>query len=120
MRNLKSIHYDAWRPPADQVDAESPTACCWDPAKDEVLAAFGPSEKDGFIRLVRLSEHVTSAKQEHSKMYVTYHSLHQRGILDTLSNPTSTFADDETLVNTIRSHHGRPSVQTRTSKWTAS
>ncbi|KAF7517977.1 hypothetical protein G7054_g13637 [Neopestalotiopsis clavispora] len=68
MRNLRSIHYDAWRPPADQLDAESPTACCWDPAKDEVLAAFGPSEKDGYIRLVRLSEHVTSAKQEHSKI----------------------------------------------------
>lgn len=67
MRNLRSIHHDAWRPPAD-LGAEEPTACCWDPAKDEVLAAFGPSEKDGYIRLVRLSEHVTSAKQEHSKM----------------------------------------------------
>ncbi|KAK6212638.1 putative elongator complex protein 1 [Pestalotiopsis sp. IQ-011] len=67
MRNLRSIHHDAWRPPAD-LGAEEPTACCWDPAKDEVLAAFGPSEKDGYIRLVRLSEHVTSAKQEHSKI----------------------------------------------------
>ncbi|KAK6084118.1 elongator complex protein (IKI3 family protein) [Seiridium cupressi] len=68
MRNLRNIHYDAWRPPADQFNGEPPTACCWDPAKDEVLVTFGPSEKDGYMWLVRLSEHVTSATQEHSKV----------------------------------------------------
>jgi elongator complex protein 1 len=68
MRNLRNIHYDAWRPPAEDFNGEPPTACCWDPAKDEVLVTFGPSEKDGYIRLVRLSEHGTSAMQEHSKV----------------------------------------------------
>lgn len=68
MRNLRNIHYNAWRPLDGDLDGEAPSACCWDPAKDEVLVTFGPSEKDGHIRLVRLSEHVTSATQEHSKV----------------------------------------------------
>ncbi|KAH8196308.1 hypothetical protein TruAng_009520 [Truncatella angustata] len=70
MRNLRNIQHKVWRPPADVSSSEPPTACCWDPAKDEVLVAFGPSEQDGYIRLVRLSEHVTSAAHEHSKVQI--------------------------------------------------
>lgn len=70
MRNLRNIHYNAWRPPTENFDGEVPTASCWDPAKDEVLVTFGPSPKDGYIRLVRLLEHVTGTghNEEHSKM----------------------------------------------------
>ncbi|KAI1873414.1 hypothetical protein JX265_005036 [Neoarthrinium moseri] len=59
MRNLRNIHYDAWQPPADDFHGEPLSSCCWDPAKDELLCTFGPSERDGYIRLVRVSEHVT-------------------------------------------------------------
>jgi elongator complex protein 1 len=60
MRNLRNIRYNAWDLPAD-LESESLTASCWDPAKDEVLCAFGPSAKDGNIRLARISEHVKNA-----------------------------------------------------------
>lgn len=57
MRNLRNILYSSWTPPAD-CEGEPITSSCWDPAKDEILCTFGPSEKDGKLRLLRLAEHV--------------------------------------------------------------
>ncbi|KAI1107353.1 IkappaB kinase complex, IKAP component [Jackrogersella minutella] len=57
MRNLRNIRYNSWNPSTD-LNGEIITSTCWDPAKDEVLCTFGPSEQDGNIRLVRISEHV--------------------------------------------------------------
>ncbi|KAK7948231.1 Elongator complex protein 1 [Apiospora aurea] len=59
MRNLRNISYTSWTPPAD-YEGESITSSCWDPAKDEILCTFGPSEKDGKLRLLRLAEHVNA------------------------------------------------------------
>ncbi|KAK8130222.1 IKI3 family protein [Apiospora kogelbergensis] len=60
MRNLRNISYNSWSPPAD-YEGEPITSSCWDPAKDEILCTFGPSEKDGKLRLLRLAEHVNAA-----------------------------------------------------------
>ncbi|KAI1447538.1 IkappaB kinase complex, IKAP component [Annulohypoxylon stygium] len=60
MRNLRNIRYNAWNSSTD-LDGETITSTCWDPAKDEILCAFGPSEQDGHIRLVRISEHVRAS-----------------------------------------------------------
>ncbi|KAI1766571.1 IkappaB kinase complex, IKAP component [Hypoxylon sp. FL1150] len=60
MRNLRNIRYNAWRSAVD-LNGESITATCWDPAKDEVLCTFGPSAQDAQIRLVRISEHVRAS-----------------------------------------------------------
>ncbi|KAI1781154.1 IkappaB kinase complex, IKAP component [Hypoxylon cercidicola] len=60
MRNLRNIRYNAWRS-AVALNGEPITAACWDPAKDEVLCTFGPSEQHGQIRLVRISEHVRAS-----------------------------------------------------------
>ncbi|KAI6092691.1 IkappaB kinase complex, IKAP component [Hypoxylon rubiginosum] len=60
MRNLRNIRYNAWRSAAE-LNGEPITATCWDPAKDEVLCTFGPSEQDAQIRLVRISEHVRAS-----------------------------------------------------------
>ncbi|KAK8077427.1 IKI3 family protein [Apiospora saccharicola] len=59
MRNLRNIFYSSWTPPAD-YQGEPITSSCWDPAKDEILCTFGPSEKDGKLRLLRLAEHVNA------------------------------------------------------------
>ncbi|KAI0378302.1 IkappaB kinase complex, IKAP component [Hypomontagnella monticulosa] len=60
MRNLRNIRYNAWKSSTDLSD-EAITSSCWDPAKNEVLCTFGPSEQDGRIRLVRISEHVRAS-----------------------------------------------------------
>ncbi|KAL7623869.1 putative elongator complex protein 1 [Parahypoxylon ruwenzoriense] len=57
MRNLRNIRYSTWKSSVD-LDGDAITSACWDPAKDEVLCTFGPTERDGRIRLVRVSEHV--------------------------------------------------------------
>ncbi|KAI0137287.1 IKI3 family protein [Xylariales sp. AK1849] len=62
MHNLRNVHYNAWKPSASLTD--DVTSSCWDPAKDEVLCTFGPSETDGYIRLVRLSEQVNGNHPE--------------------------------------------------------
>ncbi|KAH8677385.1 IKI3 family protein [Xylariales sp. PMI_506] len=59
MRNLRHIHHNSWQVPAD-LDGEPLSSSCWDPAKNEILCTFGPSATDGYIRLVRLSEHVNA------------------------------------------------------------
>ncbi|XDG03269.1 hypothetical protein ABKA04_002884 [Annulohypoxylon sp. FPYF3050] len=60
MRNLRNIRYNAWNSSTD-LNGETITSTCWDPAKDEILCTFGPSEQDGHIRLVRISEHVRAS-----------------------------------------------------------
>ncbi|KAI1136604.1 IkappaB kinase complex, IKAP component [Hypoxylon sp. FL0543] len=60
MRNLRNIRYNSWNSTADQ-NGDVITSACWDPAKDEVLCTFGPSEQNGHIRLVRISEHVRAS-----------------------------------------------------------
>ncbi|KAI1418114.1 IkappaB kinase complex, IKAP component [Hypoxylon sp. FL1857] len=60
MRNLRNIRYNAWTSSTD-LNEDAITSACWDPAKDEVLCTFGPSEQDGHIRLVRISEHVRAS-----------------------------------------------------------
>ncbi|KAI1083926.1 IkappaB kinase complex, IKAP component [Whalleya microplaca] len=60
MRNLRNIRYNVWKSSVD-LDGEPITSTCWDPAKDEVLCTFGPSDQDGRIRLARISEHVRAS-----------------------------------------------------------
>ncbi|KAI5862367.1 IkappaB kinase complex, IKAP component [Durotheca rogersii] len=60
MRNLRNIRYNSWKLPAD-LEGETITSGCWDPAKDEVLCTLGPSEQQGRIRLLRISEHATAS-----------------------------------------------------------
>ena len=54
MRNVRNIAFGAWAAPPE-FDGELLTSSCWDPAKDEVLCTFGPSSKDGRIRLFRVA-----------------------------------------------------------------
>ncbi|KAI1340098.1 IKI3 family protein [Xylariaceae sp. FL0016] len=60
MRNLRNIRYNAWSTATD-LDGAPITATCWDPAKDELLCTLGPSEPDGRIKLLRISEHVRAS-----------------------------------------------------------
>ncbi|RYP40197.1 hypothetical protein DL767_001912 [Monosporascus sp. MG133] len=60
MRNLRNIRFNSWMSPTE-LEGEPITSTCWDPAKDEVLCTFGPSERDARIRLVRVSEHVRAS-----------------------------------------------------------
>ncbi|WQF81669.1 Putative elongator complex protein [Colletotrichum destructivum] len=53
MRNLRNIRFSAW----EQQQDVTVTACCWDPAKDELLCTTGPTEAKATIELVRLSDH---------------------------------------------------------------
>ncbi|GKT57084.1 elongator complex protein [Colletotrichum tofieldiae] len=53
MRNLRNIRFSAWERQQDVTV----TACCWDPAKDELLCTTGPTEAKATIELVRLSDH---------------------------------------------------------------
>ncbi|KXH41478.1 IKI3 family protein [Colletotrichum nymphaeae SA-01] len=58
MRNLRNIRFSAWEQQQQQdVDPSAVTACCWDPAKDELLCTTGPTEAKATIELVRLSDH---------------------------------------------------------------
>ncbi|CCF35620.1 hypothetical protein CH063_07360 [Colletotrichum higginsianum] len=53
MRNLRNIRFSAW----EQQQDVTVTACCWDPAKDELLCTTGPTEAKATVELVRLSDH---------------------------------------------------------------
>ncbi|KAI0852097.1 IkappaB kinase complex, IKAP component [Daldinia vernicosa] len=60
MRNLRNVRFNAWKSSTDLTE-EAITSTCWDPAKDEILCTFGPSDTDGRIRLVRILEHVRAS-----------------------------------------------------------
>ena len=63
MRNIRNIGFGAWAAPAE-FGGELLTSSCWDPAKDEVLCTFGPSEKDGRIRLFRVAQSAKTGTSE--------------------------------------------------------
>lgn len=48
MRNLRAVRYDACRA------AAGASAVCWDAGRDELVAAFGPSEHAPQVRLARI------------------------------------------------------------------
>ncbi|KAL5324383.1 hypothetical protein ACEPPN_008928 [Leptodophora sp. 'Broadleaf-Isolate-01'] len=54
MRNLRNTRYDQWASPC-QFKGKPLTAATWDLANDSVVCAFGPTENDPLIELVRVS-----------------------------------------------------------------
>ncbi|TDZ31137.1 Elongator complex protein 1 [Colletotrichum spinosum] len=67
MRNLRNIRFSTWGSQAESTNSNANSACCWDPAKDEILCATGPSEERATIELVRLSDHL---QQQQIKSHV--------------------------------------------------
>ncbi|KUJ12018.1 elongator complex protein-like protein 1 [Mollisia scopiformis] len=63
MRNLRNTRFDRWNAPA-QFSGRPLTATTWDLANDSVLCAFGPTENDPLIELVRVN--IGSDTSEHS------------------------------------------------------
>ncbi|KAL2073136.1 hypothetical protein VTL71DRAFT_10460 [Oculimacula yallundae] len=55
MRNLKNTRCDNWAPPS-QFKGKPLTAATWDLTNDSVICAFGPTENDPLIELVRVAE----------------------------------------------------------------
>jgi elongator complex protein 1 len=59
MRNLRNIGHGVFRTPdASSVSAVPVSGCCWDAARDEVIAACGPAPADARIELRRLAKHI--------------------------------------------------------------
>lgn len=54
MRNLRNTRHDQWAPPS-QFKGKPLTAATWDLANDFVVCAFGPTENDPLIELVRVA-----------------------------------------------------------------
>ncbi|KAK0107092.1 hypothetical protein ONS95_003799 [Cadophora gregata] len=54
MRNLRSTRFDQWAPPS-HFRGKALTAATWDLANDSVVCAFGPTENDPLIELVRVA-----------------------------------------------------------------
>lgn len=54
MRNLRNTRHDQWLPPS-QFKGKALSAATWDLANDSVLCAFGPTENDPVIELVRIT-----------------------------------------------------------------
>lgn len=54
MRNLRNTRYDQWSPPS-QLEGRPLTGAAWDLANDSVICAFGPSETDPLVQLVRVT-----------------------------------------------------------------
>ncbi|PVH84364.1 elongator complex protein-like protein 1 [Cadophora sp. DSE1049] len=54
MRNLRNTRFDQWAPPS-QFKGKALTAATWDLANDSVVCAFGPTENDPLIELVRVA-----------------------------------------------------------------
>jgi hypothetical protein len=53
MRNLRNIRHEQWSPPA-HFQGRPLTAATWDLANDSVLCAFGPTEDNALLELVRV------------------------------------------------------------------
>jgi elongator complex protein 1 len=62
MRNLRNIRYSTWRSPPDHQERQI-TAVAWDLGSDSSICAYGPSENDSLIELVRVEQRKGS-KQE--------------------------------------------------------
>ncbi|KAL5346138.1 putative elongator complex protein 1 [Pseudogymnoascus australis] len=63
MRNLRNIKYETWRSP-DEFSVRSITATAWDTSSDSAIVAYGPSEHDTLVELVRVNK--KGNKNEHS------------------------------------------------------
>lgn len=55
MRNLRNIRYETWKSP-EEYSVRSITATAWDTSTDNAIVAYGPSESDTLIELVRLNK----------------------------------------------------------------
>jgi hypothetical protein len=55
MRNLKKIKHSTWRSPPEHQERQI-SATTWDPLGDSIICAYGPSEFDTLIELVRVKE----------------------------------------------------------------
>lgn len=53
MRNLRNTRYSTWSLPAEHKERQI-TAAAWDTGNDSVICAYGPSESDTLIELVRV------------------------------------------------------------------
>jgi elongator complex protein 1 len=60
MRNLRHSRFDVWRSPEDFA-VRSITAAAWDASTESAVVAYGPSENDTLVELVRASR--TGAKE---------------------------------------------------------
>jgi len=56
MRNLRNIRYLTWRSPVEHEERQI-TAAAWDTGNDSVICAYGPSESDTLIELVKVDFH---------------------------------------------------------------
>ncbi|OBT44189.1 hypothetical protein VE00_04835 [Pseudogymnoascus sp. WSF 3629] len=63
MRNLRNIKYETWRSP-DEFSVRSITATAWDTSSDSAIVAYGPSEHDTLVELVRVNK--KGNKNEHT------------------------------------------------------
>lgn len=59
MRNLRNIWFSTWRSPVEHRERQI-TAAAWDIGSDSVICAYGPSENDTLIELVRVYFHKDS------------------------------------------------------------
>lgn len=53
MRNLRNIGHSAWKSPSE-FEGRVISAVAWDVATDSRICAYGPSEEDALIDLVRV------------------------------------------------------------------
>ncbi|KFX90102.1 hypothetical protein O988_08339 [Pseudogymnoascus sp. VKM F-3808] len=63
MRNLRNIKYETWTSP-DEFSVRSITATAWDTSTDSAIVAYGPSEHDTLVELVRVNK--KGNKNEHT------------------------------------------------------
>jgi elongator complex protein 1 len=56
MRNLRNILYSTWRSPVEHKERQI-AAAAWDAGNDSVICAYGPSDSDTSIKLVRVDFH---------------------------------------------------------------
>jgi elongator complex protein 1 len=56
MRNLRNIRYSTWRSSAEHKERQI-TAAAWDTGNYSVICAYGPSESNPLIELVRVDFH---------------------------------------------------------------
>ncbi|PBP19397.1 IKI3 family protein [Diplocarpon rosae] len=65
MRNLRNTTDSRWAPPS-QFNGRALTVATWDLANDSVLCAFGPTENDPLVELVRIT--ANSVSHEYSSI----------------------------------------------------
>jgi len=65
MRNLRNIGHGVFRTASapDLASASAITASCWDPASDELIVTYGPTQYDPRVELLRLSRDSSNPSQ---------------------------------------------------------